>query len=133
MRRVHAHHEEERLAGVALAVAVENVAYGVLCLIYRRPLVRIVTIAVVVPVVRVLVLVECAVRQPVVESVTLLRLGVGIPYGALCLYVFAWVLWRVLGRELHMKLADVSAVVARLAHHVAPAYGVGKPRRYRTA
>ena len=127
MGRIHAHHEEERLVGVALAVAVEYVAYGVLGLVYGRPLVRLVSVAVIIPVVRVLVLVECAVRQPVVESVALVRFGIGIPHGALCLYVFAGVLRRVLGGELHVQLANVAAVVSGTAHHVTPAYGVGEP------
>ena len=82
------------------------------------------TIALCIPIMWILMLVECTIRVPIVETMTILRLCICIPNRTLCLYIIARMLRRVLCREIGVQLTYICTIITSLAHYIAPASSV---------
>ena len=121
MRRVHTYHDEKRFFRVAHITLIPQIGDNLACLVQRRPFVRVVAFAVRIPVMGVLMFIECAVGVPVIKSMTALFRCVSVPCRYAVFHIFPRPLGVVGSRKVGVQLAEVGTIVTRTAEHVAHA------------
>ena len=124
MWRIVSHNKEERSVGFALAIAVAQILYCLVSLVFYGKLLWRVLHTVCIPIMRVFVNIECPVGIPPVKAMAPLRRSVGIPLGATLTHIMSRIFRVVLCREIRVEFAYVTATVALGFKHIAYADSV---------
>ena len=124
MRGIHADHDKERFFRVTLVLVITQVGNDLFGFVKRRPFFRVMTFSVCIPIMRVLMLIECTVRVPVVKSMTTLFRCIGIPYRAFGFYILSRI-FRIIGsREIRMQFTKIGTVITVFAEYVAHTFHI---------
>ena len=91
---------------------------------FGRPLIYIVALSFRVPVMRVLMYVECPIRIPVIEPMSAFWRSISIPGGTGFSYVFPRIIRVVRGRVVQMQLTDISTIITGFAEYITDAFSI---------
>ena len=116
--------DKERFFRVTLVLVITQVGNDLFGFVKRRPFFRVMTFSVCIPIMRILMFIECTVRVPVVKSMTTLFRCIGIPYRAFGFYILSRI-FRIIGsREIRMQFTKIGTVITVFAEYVAHTFHI---------
>ena len=119
MWRIHTYHYKERFLRVAYISLILQIRNNLTRLMQRRPFTRIMPFTVCVPIMRILMLIECSVSVPIVKSMTTVLRCISVPCGYTVFYVFSRTLGVIGSREVSMQFTEIGTVISRITEYIA--------------
>ena len=118
VRRIHTYHNEERFLCIAYIPFISQIRNDLARFMQRRPLLRIMSFTIRIPIMRILMFVESSIRIPVIKTMTTVFRCIGVPYRTLSLYILSRMFGIVRSREVSMELAEIRTIITSFAEYV---------------
>ena len=124
VRRIHTYHNKERFLGIAYVTVIFQIRNNPACFMQGRPFFRIMSLAIRIPIMRVLMFIKCTVRIPVIKTMTTFFRSISIPCRTFLFHILSRMFGIVRSWEVGMKFAEIGTVVTCLTEYIANTFRI---------